>query len=310
MASKRWESLPFVALLLMSGCHHDAVSVAKPDTARAMVALATEDPSLDLAESWATSECMARHGFHWPPFRILQGQVAHYSVFGFSKFTVSEAGRFGYELLTSRRPLRNANPQVAVRAYESTLARGRKRAFDLAANGASDSQVHVRMPDGAIASTSTSGCIAAARAQVYGSITTFLYLSFFPQEIRTFDGAALQSPSVAAAASIYSGCMKAAGYSVRYPHDAVASAASHWGTRPSPEGPSRDEMVMAEQDARCQSRSHIFDAIIGSVLHASSAWRNAHRSLILALLADKTAAQARASQILGASSHWAFMNTG
>lgn len=101
---------------------------------------------------------------------------------------------------------------------------------------------------------------------------------------------------------MYSSCMKAAGYGVRYPQDAVELARSIFRTRAVTDAPTGPEIQQAVADARCQQGSRIAARYEAAFVRLASSWISANRNGLRNLATLQRDAIRRAEEILGTPS--------
>lgn len=291
-------------LLALAGCASDPVEPVQPATRAALSSLVDLPAELSWAELKATSDCMAEHGFRFPPYEVglssstTQGPGDLGVFTGF--LTIPEAQQYGYgRLVASMADPDAPDPDQAQQQYLATLTQEDEQRYLKALEPATGSSARVTLPDGSIVGAANEGCFAEARRRVYGSVDQFLELVYLPQGISQFADEVHDDDAVEEAGTAYLSCLAESGYSLGHVGEAEEIAAERFATNRTPTGsPSEEERAMAVADATCQERSRLHQAYDNALIRAGSSWVNDNEGQLLALADLERTALVRAKRIL------------
>lgn len=277
-----------VAALVLSACtsHQAATSgldsrQPEPGVIGMALRLMNLDPALAAAEQVLTQACVERHGLAIPLMPVHpQPRV---SITGMAPFTQAEADRFGLAL-------RIPNPEGvsllnAALRYESerlklvVLGSGSKR---------------IQGPLGS--STSASGCLADARRQIYGSVRTYLDVTWFTNEVRQHQVGWTDDARAKAAAGEYLSCMSTRGYSLRSFGEVFDMAAQVAQTTPDF---ANAERGIAQAEVDCEAASHVWATWNSLALQRVGPWLESQKDRMADLIQEAKEATDKALVVLG-----------
>lgn len=277
-ASRTTSVLTVVALMgLASGCEA-GTSALRPDGSATSGAVSLADWDAitassgvrELAISLDEQACLGRHGFQLPglamqlrQFPLLSRASPHTP--GLYNLTETEASRWGYLLAIppSSAPVESQ--------YGRGVGESQRAAFVRAQFG--DPRRTVKIAVGKlVVKVDKTGCLAASRARIVGSMLAYLKLTYLPQALRTRITAAWAAPAVREALSKYLSCLGSlrSQLHVRYPDDmirSVTAARTSGATAPTP-----SEVELAGRDATCRTQSGMYDAYTDSFLKVAAGW--------------------------------------
>lgn len=156
---------------------------------------------------------------------------------------------------------------------------GRGPAFNAKQFGTRDQLVTVRAPLGIVLTAPKNGCLASARALVYGSIDNFLML----EAVRPVLSERAPEPPKALGAAFedYSNCMARAHVQTRGPQDTLALVQKKFAShRSATDEPSVQERAFAKVDAGCQLDAELLKQINATWLTANESWIASNKSWI------------------------------
>lgn len=307
----RWWVL-LLPLLAASGCAGGtpAGSSAVPAETDVRAVLAIRDllnPPLLLVQAQArvTDACLIANGFRYLPYEVLvrvpdqPGQ----DLPGVVSLPVSAARADGYGGLIGNSG--DTDPDRAQRKYTASLTpHARARYSRLLWGPQNARRVSIEILEGAKASASTLGCSAMGRRRVYGSVLNSLRVTYLAQGIFRFQTPSWRDADVQSSVSAYASCMRAEGYNVRYPLDAVELARDRFGTRPSMAPPSWAEVAQAVADGLCQERSQIVEKYEAALVKLASTWISESRDALITTAEIHRESIRRAQIILTSSQVW------
>ena len=152
-------------------------------------------------------------------------------------------------------------------ALES-LPEPERSAAQIALDGDDQSPRQSVIVDGTPVSASNEGCVASARADIYGSVQNFLSLAYGTMPAQIASQSAENDSSYLAAVEAWAACMDDRGYDYDTPGDARSDALAR---------PREAELGVATDDADCRHRSHVDDAYATAADEAVRRWVLAHR---------------------------------
>lgn len=255
-----------------------------PELVTQTIGLMNPHPVIDAAEQRLTAECLDRLGFE-PPAEQPAFVQAPVGITGLRPFRRDEAIRFGFALRIPRR-------MYGTTAVEPADVDDPGYATALDGSG-------LRLVHGPLGSyVSADGCRAEARRTLYGSLQSYLDLTWFPNEVRAHQGRWFTTQVARAAAGRYLDCMGDAGYHVGSFGQVFELAARRF---PDPVvGPeAKREQAMAFAEARCQRSSSVWSVVDRLALEGLNGWLMSKIRHVDRLVQLEAAAEERAREIVG-----------
>jgi hypothetical protein len=167
-----------------------------------------------------------------------------------------------------------------------------KPAFQHALSGSPEHYRQITLPDGEVLGFPTTGCLAQARATLYGDDTTWARTDSVPQIL----GSILrmqtrQDPALVRANQQWAECMKQAGFAFDSPAAAVASLATNH--------PREREIAVATADGQCQLQVGLPATDLAARRAAAASLPATQRQQLLDLGQAHCAAYRRAAPLTG-----------
>ena len=267
-------------VLAVAGCGSATGGHRPPATGMAdLGVLVLQPPELGEAEALVLQRCLREHGFDAPRPRAVSGSAPNLPV------PLDPAA--GYGDVIDR-----GHPDV-LGEYAQQLPDAARVRFAQATDDSSAAHEVLGTPDGWQVSASTGGCVAQARAEVYGSVRGWLAAVFLPQDLNAESGEAGADPRVGAVLTAYAGCMSRRGHDVTGPADAVDLA-----RRRAAPGlpPSAWEVALAADDAVCRAETGLVQAYLTVLGEKAGGWLAANADLVrdTARLIEQSTVRARA----------------
>ncbi len=252
---------------------------------REVVAMALQlmnlDPALDAAEHLLARACVARHSLTIP--RVPVYLRPRLGITGMAPFTLAEARLFGFDL---------RNHDAEVESLLTIELRRRSERLDEVLFGSGSREIV-----GPLGSrTSADGCLSRARRQVYGSVGTYLDVTWFINEVRYHQQGWTDNARAKAAAHEYLSCMSVRGYQLSSFGEVYEFAGRQFGTQPAVTRPERE---MAVAVAECQRTSRVWPTWDSLALELVGPWLENERTRMANLIVKADAAAVRARAILG-----------
>jgi hypothetical protein len=173
-----------------------------------------------------------------------------------------------------------------------------KPEFERALFGDTDHYRQLRLPDGAELSYPTTGCVAEARAALYGDDTRWARTDAIPQVLGNALRAAPESPALTGAKSRWATCMAAAGYPYADERAAIDALTAAKRTTPTSVLRTR-EIAVAVADGQCALQAHVPSTELASLRSHARSLPAAQRREIVELTAVHCAATDRARSVMG-----------
>ena len=198
------------------------------------------------AEQRIRAECVRAKGFRYieePAALLTQNHDAGLP-------DVSRRQRVGYGLYDSVTSKGNAGVAPQNDAYVRSLPASQQTTYLQVLFG--NERKDLTLPDGTSVSYPTTGCVAEARARLYGSSVVWAEVSHIPQSLNSrLSRDLLKSPEYSRALDGWSLCMRRAGFTVQTPGDAEQQLASAYAHSGATSELHRREIATAVADAKC-----------------------------------------------------------
>lgn len=278
----------------MSGLSADDAEGAPAAINDAVLALATPWPELAAAESLLTYQCLQDQGFELPAqVRPPLAAPTPPNLGGIVGLLDERARRIGYGNHFFR-----GQPTDVVGQLMDSLPAARRTELEEALNGdGAAPRVEIQVGD-QHAGAPAQGCVARARTVIYGSVETFLRLTYLPVELVGHGAALLRSPRVLTAFERHAELMRVAGYDVGSLKDVRRLAQSRHGSRPRDEPASSAELQLAVADLDAQLDADLRGCLNREALRLAVPYLHCHGPEILELRAMQDEARLRASTVL------------
>jgi hypothetical protein len=247
---------------------------------------------LTVATDTLIEQCMHDKGFTYTtsqPQPNMTGEGNLSGALGLLDEADADRNGYGYVVVKWTPPTTEATDAAASRTPEYNQA---------LLGGADPASAPRAQIDGYPAAIPKEGCVADARARVYGSLEDYLRVTQLPLGLLQFSKEAGDDEGVREAAGRYSSCMEAAGYpDVKNLKDAGSLAKERFG-RPQESEPSPEERSMAVADARCQRSSGTKDALNDATLRVGGQWVKEHEGELLAVYDLERESLGRAKDVI------------
>jgi hypothetical protein len=277
-----------VAALVLSACASHPAATSGLDSRQqdpGVVTMALQlmnlDPALGAAEQVLTEACVERHGLAIPLVPV--HPQPRIGITGMAPFTQAEADRFGLAL-------RLPDPEEF--SLLNAALRDESERLKLVVLGSGSRRI--QGPLGS--STSATGCLADARRRIYGSVRTYLDVTWFTNEVRQHQLGWTDDPRAKAAAGEYLSCMSKRGYSLRSFGEVFDMAARLAQTTPDFANAER-EVAQAEVD--CETASHVWATWNSLALQRVGPWLESQKDRMADLVQEAEEATDRALVVLG-----------
>lgn len=264
------------------------------DIVDAVLSLATSWPELAAAEELLTARCLRSKGFEVP----LHGSatlsaLTPPTLSGITGLLDESARQVGYGDQLHSEP-----PNDAVGQFANSLAADDRASFEEALTGGSEADdVQIDVGNQKLGAPS-SGCVAGARIELYGSVEIYLRLRYLPLEVVGQGVAVLKSADVLAAFGRHSEALKAAGYDVRSLKDVRRLAKSRFGMRRPGEPASEEEIRLAVADLDAQLQADLRGYLNREALRLAASYLHRHAHDIRSLKLSQDEARSSARRIL------------
>lgn len=253
----------FVVLLVLSGCGSESTT-STPGLAPLAFDLVTHTGSfragqhaLDAAEHRITGECMAENGFPYPvEARPVDARTDEERAIDLDSRRTS-----GYGLYDSWARTRSADgPDFPSKldGYVARLPEHDRAVYRRALFGDEQEYRAIRLPDGSTTSFPAQGCVARARAGLFGDVVAWARVAYLPQ---TFNNIVTKrvtdDPDYAAAMGEWRGCMAARGYRFATPDDAAEQVSAGYRREGYTQTSRAHEIAVAVADGECARESRV-----------------------------------------------------
>jgi hypothetical protein len=278
-------------VLLLAGCAQARPAGGRPPrvTAAALAALVartggyyTDQVALDTAEAARTDACMARHGFRYPtsgPATITRDEEW--------RPDLAERRTHGYGLAPTA-----AEPAGAADAYLRGLPTADQRRFDRAMSGTARGEIGLW--DGERFTYGADGCLAGARAAIYGSAAAATAVFYLPQVVfNDLYQVARRDRGYTGALARWQGCMARSGHRYASPGAARQAFVAEYGRSPDPAAVRPREIAVAVADAGCATEAGLPDTVVRLVTRGLAGLPAAARDQLATAAACRAAAVRR-----------------
>jgi hypothetical protein len=218
--------------LLAGACSEGATLPAGDGISGVSELSASELRYLFIAEHELVGQCMQEEGFKYEvippaledfeksaPLPAVDMEERRQSGYGLAESAIGDVSRQG-----------DGAPQDVNAKYIQTLSPERQRGYQRALFGQDERSIEVELPGGGVLATNEDGCLSEARIQLYGDLSTWLYLDHIANNLRSEAASRTRADErYDAVHDEWRSCMEDRGFEYRTPGDAMAAAAEMYG---------------------------------------------------------------------------------
>ncbi|WP_271395544.1 hypothetical protein [Neomicrococcus lactis] len=277
-----------------SGCSSNGPAEADEKSRRAVATLSEYPPEIEMAQQILIQDCIKKTTGLNPPLVTNTASGSPSKVIANVFSSEDEARRIGY-------PTTIADAPDAADVWLKGLSGSELDTYSKAMDGPADApQFEVKTADGLPFSSSTVGCLADSKRELFGSLeneaTFMILLNEYYSATRS--NSSNRDADLSRLAPKFEKCMKDRGYNVSGfgVHKLAASSLGQY--RKATDQPNAEEQKLAAVDFACQEEVNLRSTINNSLAVGAEDWLQANEGKLLAMQEELNKAKDRAIKII------------